>query len=299
MDAARRWMPINQYIGGIEHAILHLLYSRFLCKALADLGHLQVQEPFGALFTQGMITKNGAKMSKSKGNAVSPRTIIEKYGADTARCYVLFMGPPEQGADWSDTGVEGVYRFLRRMLRFTAQVATSDLAMIGGAADPARDTALRRKVAWAVKKVTDDMSGRFAFNTAIAALMELTNECSKALQEGIGRDTVRFALGTAASLLFPFAPHIASECYFQLTGEHVWKQPWPEPDEALLRTETIELACQVNGKIRGRFNISQEASEDAIREAAFQLEEIQQAVGAGSVTRVVVVPGRLVNIIVK
>jgi leucyl-tRNA synthetase len=209
------------------------------------------------------------------------------------------MGPPEQGADWSDTGVEGVYRFLRRMLRFTAQVATSDLAMIGGAADPERDTALRRKVAWAVKKVTDDMSGRFAFNTAIAALMELTNECSKALQEGIGRDTVRFALGTAASLLFPFAPHIASECYFQLTGEHVWKQPWPEPDEALLRTETIELACQVNGKIRGRFNISQEASEDAIREAAFQLEEIQQAVGAGSVTRVVVVPGRLVNIIVK
>lgn len=299
LDAVRRWMPINQYIGGIEHAILHLLYSRFLCKALADLGQLPVQEPFGALFTQGMITRNGAKMSKSRGNVVSPRTIIEKYGADTARCYVLFMGPPEQGADWSDTGVEGVYRFLRRLSRFTIQVATSDLATIGGAADSERDVALRRKVAWAVKKVTDDMSsGRFAFNTAIAALMELTNECSKALQDGIGRDTVKFALSTAASLLFVFAPHIASECYYQLTGEHVWKQPWPKPDEALLRTETIELACQVNGRIRGRISVPQEASEDAIREAALRVEEVQQAIADGSVKRVVVVPGRLVNIVV-
>jgi leucyl-tRNA synthetase len=299
LDAVRRWMPINQYIGGIEHAILHLLYSRFLCKALADLGQLPVQEPFGALFTQGMITRNGAKMSKSRGNVVSPRTIIEKYGADTARCYVLFMGPPEQGADWSDTGVEGVYRFLRRLSRFTIQVATSDLATIGGAADSERDVALRRKVAWAVKKVTDDMSsGRFAFNTAIAALMELTNECSKALQDGIGRDTMKFALSTAASLLFVFAPHIASECYYQLTGEHVWKQPWPEPDEALLRTETIELACQVNGRIRGRISVPQEASEDAICEAALRLEEVQQAIADGSVKRVVVVPGRLVNIVV-
>lgn len=298
LPAVRRWMSINQYIGGIEHAILHLLYSRFLCKALADLGHLPVQEPFAALFTQGMITKNGAKMSKSKGNVVSPRTIIEKYGADTARCYVLFMGPPEQGADWSDTGVEGVYRFLRRLSRFTTQVATSDLATIGGPTDPERDIALRRKVAWAVKKVTEDMSGRFAFNTAIAALMELTNECSKALQDGIDRDVVKFALSTAASLLLPFAPHIASECYYQLTGKHVWKQPWPEPDEALLQTETVELACQINGKVRGRINVSPEASDDAIREAALRLDEVQQAVAGRSVKRVVVVPGRLVNIVV-
>ncbi|MGB6163626.1 MAG: leucine--tRNA ligase [Pseudonocardiaceae bacterium] len=298
LPAVRRWMPINQYIGGIEHAILHLLYSRFLCRALADLGHLPVQEPFAALFTQGMITKNGAKMSKSKGNVVSPRTIIEKYGADTARCYVLFVGPPEQGADWSDTGVEGVYRFLRRLSRFTTQVATSDLATIGGPTDPERDIALRRKVAWAVKKVTDDMSGRFAFNTAIAALMELTNECSKALQDGIDRDVVKFALSTAASLLLPFAPHIASECYYQLTGEHVWKQPWPEPDEALLWSETVELACQINGKVRGRINVAQEASDDAIREAALRLDEVQQAVAGRSIKRVVVVPGRLVNIVV-
>lgn len=213
LDAVGRWMPINQYIGGIEHAILHLLYSRFLCKALADLGHLPVQEPFGALFTQGMITRNGAKMSKSKGNVVSPREFIAKYGADTPRCYTLFMGPPEQGGDWTDTGIEGVYRFLRRLFRFTTEVATTDAAIIGAAPDPERGVALRRKVAWAIKKVTDDMSGRFAFNTAIAALMELTNECSKALQDGIDRDTATFALSTTASLLLPFAPHIASECY--------------------------------------------------------------------------------------
>jgi leucyl-tRNA synthetase len=296
--AVARWLPINQYIGGIEHAILHLLYSRFLCKALADLGHLPVQEPFGALFTQGMITRNGAKMSKSKGNVVPPRTIIEKYGADAARCYVLFMGPPESGADWSDTGVEGVYRFLRRLLRFTDQVVTTDGPTIGRTPDPQRDDALRRKVAWAIKKVTDDMSGKFAFNTAIAALMELTNECSKALQDGIDRATAEFALGTAASLLFPFAPHIASECYHRLTGEHVWKTPWPEADEALLRTETVQLACQVNGKIRGHISVAQDATEDTIREAALQSDEVKQAVSTGTVKRVIVVPGRLVNIVV-
>jgi leucyl-tRNA synthetase len=296
-DAVDRWMPVNQYIGGIEHAILHLLYSRFLCKALADLGHLPIQEPFGALFTQGMITRDGAKMSKSKGNVVSPRTIIEKYGADTARCYVLFMGPPEQGADWSDTGVEGVYRFLRRLWRFTTEVARSELDVIGGDVDPARDLALRRKVAWATKKVTDDMSGRFAFNTAIAALMELTNECSRALQEGVDRTTARFALSTAASLLLPFAPHIASECYYLLTGEQVWKQPWPDPDEALLRTDTVELACQVNGKVRGRFRVPADAAEDVIRATALAIAEVQEAIEGRSVKRVVVVPGRLVNVV--
>jgi leucyl-tRNA synthetase len=298
LDAIRRWMPINQYIGGIEHAILHLLYSRFLCKALADLGHLPVQEPFGALFTQGMITRNGAKMSKSKGNVVSPREIIEKYGVDTARCYILFIGPPDQGADWSDTGIEGVYRFLRRLTRFTTQVATSGQATIGTATDPERDLALRRKAAWAIKKVTDDMSGKFAFNTAIAALMELTNECSKALQDGIDRDTASFALSTAASLLLPFAPHVASECYHRLTGEHVWKQPWPEPDEALLQTEMVEMACQINGKVRGHLSVPQATSDDAVREAALQLKEVQHAVGDRSIKRVIVVPGRLVNIVV-
>ncbi len=297
-QAVGRWMPINQYIGGVEHAILHLLYSRFLMKALADLGHLPVQEPFGALFTQGMITRNGAKMSKSKGNTVSPREIIDRYGADAARCYVLFMGPLDQGADWSDTGVEGVYRFLRRLFRSTVQVAGTDAAVVGASPDPDRDLALRRKTAWAIRKVTDDMSGKFAFNTAIAALMELTKDVSKALQDGIDRETAAFALSTTASLLLPFAPHMASECHHRLTGEHVWKQPWPEPDEELLRTETVELVCQVNGKIRARITVAQDASEEVVREAALGLDDIRAAVGDRSVKRVVVVPGRLVNVVV-
>jgi leucyl-tRNA synthetase len=297
-QAVERWMPINQYIGGVEHAILHLLYSRFLVKALADLGHLPVQEPFAALFTQGMITRDGAKMSKSKGNTVSPREIIDAYGADAARCYVLFMGPPDQGADWSDTGVEGVYRFLRRLFRFTVQVANAEGPVIGAATDADRDLALRRKVAWAIQKVTDDMSGKFAFNTAIAALMELTNDVSKALQDGIDRETAAFALSTAASLLLPFAPHTASECYHRLTGEHVWKQPWPEPDEELLRTETVELACQINGKVKARVTVPQDASEEVVRETVLGLDEIKAAVGDRSVKRVVVVPGRLVNVVV-
>jgi len=298
-DAVEVWMPVNQYIGGVEHAILHLMYSRFVCKALADLGHLSIKEPFEALFTQGMITRDGAKMSKSKGNVVSPQAIIDKYGADTARCYVLFMGPPDQGADWSDTGVEGVNRFLRRMLRFSCQVAASQAAPTSPApADPQGEIELRRKVAWAVKKVTDDMSGRFAFNTAIAAVMELTNECSKALQKGINNRTATFALSTAASLLFPFAPHIASECYYRLTGQYVWRQPWPEPDEALLQTEMIELACQINGKVRGLFNVRRDASDDAIRKAALELEEVKQAVAGRTIKRVILVPGRLINLVV-
>jgi leucyl-tRNA synthetase len=191
-----------------------------------------------------------------------------------------------------------VYRFLRRLFRFTTQVATTDAATIGEAADPERERALRRKVAWAVKKVTEDMSGKFAFNTAIAALMELTNECSKALQDGISRDTATFALSTAASLALPFAPHVASECYDRLTGERVWEQPWPVPDEALLRTETVELACQINGRVRGHLNVPQDASEESIRDAALRLDEVQRAVGEGAIKRVIVVPGRLVNIVV-
>jgi leucyl-tRNA synthetase len=298
-QAIQRWMPVEQYIGGIEHAILHLLYSRFLCKALADLGELSVQEPFKALFTQGMITRNGAKMSKSKGNVISPRAIVERYGADTARCYVLFMGPPEQGADWSDTGVEGVYRFLRRLHRFTLQALDQDGIPTSGIATDEVDLALSRKVAWAIDKVTADLSGgRFAFNTAIAALMELVNDCSRAIQQGVSREVLRFALSTAASLLFPFAPHLASECYHLLTGEHVWKHPWPEPDRELLRRDSVELACQVNGKLRGRITVASDATEDAIRDAVLGLQEIQEIVGDRSIRRLVVVPGRLVNLVV-
>ncbi|MFD7548355.1 class I tRNA ligase family protein [Streptomyces sp. NPDC059816] len=297
-EAMRAWMPVDKYIGGVEHAILHLLYSRFLCKALADLGHLPVEESFGKLFTQGMITKDGAKMSKSKGNVVSPRTIVEKYGADTARCYVLFMGPPEHGADWSDEGLEGVYRFFKRVWRYTDAITGADSDFIGKAPDSERDLALRRKTAGAIQKVTEDMSGRFAFNTAIAALMALSNDCSKALQDGIAKETVTEVVSTLASLLLPFAPHMSSEIYHRLTGKRVWEEPWPVADESLLRSETIDLIVQVNAKTRGQLSVPADASEEEIRQAVQAFPVVQAEAAGRSIKRIIVVPGRLANVLI-
>src|SRR5215217_4192632 len=268
---ADRWMPVDQYIGGIEHAILHLLYARFFVKAFADMGLLTAQEPFQRLFTQGMITRDGAKMSKSKGNVVSPQPIIERYGADTARAYILFIGPPDQDADWSDEGVEGVHRFLGRLWRLGADVAEA----AGPAADgvdlvpgepadlDAADLAVARKAHWAIEKVTGDMAGRFAFNTAIAAVMELTNEVSRH-RETASRRVLRFALATASSLLFPFAPHVASDAYDLLTGRRVWEEPWPEADQRFLERDTYELVCQVNGKVRDRVQAPSGAERDEL-----------------------------------
>ncbi len=259
--ALREWMPVDQYIGGVEHAILHLMYARFFTKALADLGHLDFQEPFQALFTQGMVTKDGAKMSKSRGNVVSPASIVERVGADTARCYILFVGPPDQDADWSDEGVEGVHRFLSRLWRLAAETAERAGApraeLARPRAPPAMTSRSLRKTHWAIDKVSGDLR-RFAFNTAIAAVMELLNDCSR-LRETVSLDTMRFALATAASLLFPFAPHVSADIYELLTGERVWEQPWPQAEEALLESDSYELVCQVNGKVRDRVQASADA----------------------------------------
>ena len=299
-QAVSAWMPVDQYIGGIEHAILHLLYSRFLCKALSDLGYLSVPEPFQRLFTQGMITKDGAKMSKSKGNVVSPRSIIDQYGVDAARCYVLFMGPPDAGGDWSDEGVEGVYRFLRRLWRVAADVAASNDAVLGAAADQERADDLRREMHATIKKVTEDMSGgSFAFNTAIASLMKLNNSCILAAQNGIKREILVEAVRTIASLLLPFAPHVASEVYYQLTGEHVWKQPWPVADEAWLHLDTVELALQINAKNRGKLVVASDAPEAAIKQAALDSDVVRAAQNGSTIRKVIVVPGRLVNVVVS
>src|SRR4029079_11752727 len=245
---ADRWMPVYQYIGGIEHAILHLLYARFFIKAFADMGLLQTQEPFQRLFTQGMITRDGAKMSKSKGNVVSPQPIIERYGADTARAYILFIGPPDQDADWSDEGVEGVHRFLARLWRLGTDVAAAggQQPLLGPLEPPqGDDLELMRKAHWAIDKVTNDMAGRFAFNTAIAAVMELVNEAYRR-RDAVAPETLHFATATAASLIFPFAPHTGSDVYEMLTGDRVWEQPWPKPDPALLERDVIEVVVQVN-----------------------------------------------------
>ena len=296
--ALQRWMPVDQYIGGVEHAILHLLYSRFFIKALADLGYLSFQEPFAALFTQGMITRDGAKMSKSRGNVVSPRTIVGRLGADTARCYILFVGPPDQDADWSDAGVEGMHRFIARLWRLAAETAASTDPAQPPAQPAADELDLMRKAHWAIEKVTGELDGRFAFNTAIAAVMELTNECYR-LRSEVGPGVLRFAVATAASLLFPFAPHVGADAYQLLTGERVWQVPWPSADPALLLRDQFELVCQVNGKVRDRVSASSNASEEELKELALAAPNVVAHIAGKEIVRVVVVAGKLVNIVVK
>jgi leucyl-tRNA synthetase len=293
-------MPVDQYIGGVEHAILHLLYARFFCKALSDLGELDVQEPFARLFTQGMITRGGAKMSKSAGNTVSPGEIVSAYGADTARCYILFIGPPEHDADWSDEGVEGVYRFLARLWRLSAEAADS-LPDEPVPAEPGRDDErLLRKAHWAIDKVSGDMSGRrFAFNTAIAAVMELLNEVTTGKRGDAAPGVVRFALATGASLLFPFAPHTATDAYHRLTGRRVWEEPWPSAEERFLAADTFELVVQVNGKLRDRVTAPAAADRDALLALAHEQPNVQAHVDGREIVKEVVIPGKLVNLVVR
>jgi leucyl-tRNA synthetase len=300
-EALREWMPVDQYIGGVEHAILHLMYARFFTKALADLGHLDFQEPFNALFTQGMVTKDGSKMSKSKGNVVSPASIVERLGADTARCYILFVGPPDQDADWSDSGVEGMHRFLGRLWRLAAETADrgdpSAGAPDGLAGAQGADLALLRKTHWAIEKVGGDLR-RFAFNTAIAAVMELLNDCSR-LRESAGLESMRFALSTAASLLFPFAPHVCADIYERLTGERVWETDWPRADEELLESEVYELVCQVNGKLRDRVQAAAGAGADELKELCRLAPNVQAHLDGKEIVKEIVVPGKLVNLVVR
>ncbi len=301
-----RWMPVDQYIGGVEHAILHLMYARFFTKALADLGHLDFQEPFRALFTQGMVTKDGAKMSKSRGNVVSPASIVERYGADTARCYILFIAPPDQDADWSDDGVEGMHRFLGRLWRLAAEVAErkGKGEEEGGEGEgilpegEGPDLELLRKAHWAIDKVSTDLR-RFAFNTAIAAVMELLNECSR-LRGQASTQTLRFALSTAASVLFPFAPHVCSDIYDRLAdGQRVWEQPWPRADPALLEREVYELVCQVNGKLRDRVQAPADATPEQLKELCRAAPNVRAHLDGKEVVKEIVVPGKLVNFVVR
>ena len=308
--AADHWLPVDQYIGGVEHAILHLMYARFFTKALADLGHLAVQEPFANLFTQGMITRDGAKMSKSKGNTVSPAEYVERYGADTARTYVCFMGPPERGGDWSDEGVEGVNRFLSRLWRLCEEVEGRDAADPGpGGADPGPGAAegdtrvLLTKAHWAIDKVTRDFQRGFQFNTAIAAVMELVNEAYRVKDslyaDPAGTAAVRFATATAASLIFPFAPHLGAEVWERLGGGRVWEQAWPQADPELLTADTVTLVVQVNGRLRDRIEAPADAPESELLALARESEKVRRHIDGREVLKEVVVPGKLVNLVVR
>jgi leucyl-tRNA synthetase len=295
------WMPVDQYIGGVEHAILHLMYARFFVKALADMSLLGFQEPFQALFTQGMILgPDGAKMSKSRGNVISPAPIVERYGADAARCYILFIGPPDQDAAWSEKSLEGVHKFLARLWRLGEELGGADGARPGAQAPEtlrADALAVVRKAHWAIEKVTADMSGRFAFNTAIAAIMELVNEVYR--HPDADPAARRFATATAASLVFPFAPHLGAEVYERLTGARVWEEPWPDADEAMLVADTFELVCMVNGRVRDRVTAPTGADREELERLALESRGVKAHLDGHQVAKIVVVPDKLVNVVIR
>jgi leucyl-tRNA synthetase len=282
------WLPVNQYIGGVEHAILHLLYARFFTKVMNDLELLGFREPFARLFTQGMLHYHGAKMSKSKGNVIVPDEYIERYGADACRLYLLFIGPVEQDAEWQDAGFEGIVRFLHRLWRVSMEHAGDSAE-----GDPG-DTPLARKAHATIDKVTDDIGRRFALNTPIAAVMELVNEISKHPDD----PAARFATETAVSLIQPYAAHIAEELWERLGHGRLWETPWPEANPALLERATFQLVVQVNGRVRDRTEVPVDLSEDELVERAKALPRVQSHLDGKDVKKAIVVPGRLVNLVV-
>jgi leucyl-tRNA synthetase len=336
LDKARteHWMPVDQYIGGIEHAVLHLLYSRFYTKVLRDLGIAAVDEPFTNLLTQGMVCKEtqrcpthgwllpeevaegscakcGAavergrteKMSKSKKNVVDPEHLVRNYGADTARLFSLFAAPPEKDLDWNEEGVEGASRFLRRVWRLVAENEgwlRDTRAFPGGELEGA-SLALRRKVHETVKKVTENIEDRFHFNTAIAAAMELVNELASFQPQNEGsRQVFREAVDALLKLLAPMVPHVAEELWEALdNATPLAHTPWPAWDDAALRRETVLVVVQVSGKVRGRIEVPAGAAEDEVRATALADENVCRHLEGKTLVKAVYVPGRLLNLVVK
>lgn len=293
------WLPVDQYIGGIEHAILHLLYARFFTKVMHDLELLTPREPFANLLTQGMVIKDGAKMSKSKGNVVDPGDIIKKYGADTVRVFILFASPPERDLDWSDRGVEGAFRFLRRVTR----LVDSNIELIKEAVlslpeqlSPAEQN-LHRFTHQTIKRATDDIARRFQFNTAIAAIMELVNEVSQA--GSVNPAIFKEAIEAVILLLSPFAPHLAEELWEKIGNRpSVLQQPWPQFDPTAIVEEEILIIVQVNGKLRGKMKVRANASEEDIKAVALMDENVARFISDKEIKKLIYVPKKIVNIVV-
>jgi len=301
-DKVNYWAPVDQYIGGIEHAILHLLYARFFTKVLRDAGMLDFDEPFTNLLTQGMVIKDGAKMSKSLGNVVSPEEIIEKYGADTARLFILFAAPVERDLDWSDQGVEGAFRFLNRvwriLLQFEGAIKSAPADCDPSALTP-EETELRRVLHMTVKKVTEDVRDRFMFNTAISSIMELVNAFyafqDKELSPALARETATMLL----RMLAPFAPHITEELWARLFTGSVHAEKWPAYDASALTQDEIEVVLQINGKVRDRVKIAADLDKEAMEQLVTELPRARELTEGKTIVKVVCVPGKLVNIVVK
>lgn len=298
------WMNVDQYIGGVEHAILHLLYARFFQMVMHDLGLVDAEEPFDNLLTQGMVIKDGAKMSKSLGNIVSPEEIQAKYGADTARLFILFAAPPEKELDWSDAGVEGSYRFLNRVYRLVQEYVNEIRGDFRGSEtitiQNAEDKALNFQLNATVKKVTEDAGGRFSFNTAISSIMELVNALYKYKQGEVNVPLMNDAIEKLILILNPFVPHITEELWNDLGHEdRVYQQTWPAFDPAALELETVEIIVQVNGKLKDKMAFEKNAEKSAIEEAALASERVQDAIAGKSVVKTIVVPNKLINFVVK
>ena len=300
-ERAKYWAPVDQYTGGIEHAILHLLYSRFFQRVMRDEGLSDVSEPFTNLLTQGMVLKDGAKMSKAKGNTVDPQQLIEKYGADTVRLFMMFAAPPEQSLEWSDDGVQGSYRFLKRFwTAVTEHTASGAVAEFDASelSDSLKD--LRRKTHQTIAKISDDIGRRRTFNTAIAAIMELLNDLGRFEGESQQACALRQeALEAIVLMLSPIAPHICEMLWQSLGGEGLLvDQPWPQVDESALVRDEIELVVQVKGKLRGKIRVSTNADNEAIEQAALSDANVSRFVGESPVRKIIIVPGRLVNIVI-
>ena len=298
------WLPIDQYIGGVEHAILNLLYSRFITKVFHDMNLVAFSEPFGRLFTQGMIVKDGAKMSKSKGNVVSPDELISKFGTDTVRLYTLFIGPPEKDAEWNDRGVEGAWRFLNRVWRITEEIKN-----LKGKIDNSKVSsserkfqALRQKTHLTIKNVTDDIEHNFHFNTAIAFIMELVNAmyaASNDIETEEDYQITRDAIDTVVVLLAPFAPHVSEELWLRLGNKpSVFQQPWPKCIKEFIKQETVTMVIQVNGKLRSKIDVPTNIEQEKIKELVLSDEKVKKFLGEKSIKKFIVVPKKIVNIVI-
>ena len=296
------WLPVDQYIGGIEHAVLHLLYARFFHKLMRDLELVQGDEPFRHLLTQGMVNKDGSKMSKSKGNTVDPQALMDRYGADTVRLFMMFAAPPEQSLEWSDSGVEGASRFLNRLWKAVFNhVSGAPAPVLDADALDERQKAFRRKVHETVRKVGDDIGRRYTFNTAIAANMELLNEVGKFKDDSHpGRAVLQEALQLVVLMLSPIVPHISHSLWQELGhGDSVADQPWPQADESALVKDSVEMAVQVNGKVRGRISVAADADEQLIIETALAEPNVKRFMQDKALRKAIVVAGRLVNLVLS
>lgn len=302
-DAANYWMSVDQYIGGVEHAILHLLYSRFFAKVLKDLDLIDTEEPFKNLLTQGMVLKDGAKMSKSKGNTVSPEEIIEKYGADTARLFVLFAAPPERDLEWSDQGVEGCSRFLNRVWRLVDEAVSNNMLDDLDTPLTKEDKDLKYMIHKTIKRVTEDIEERFNFNTAVSGIMELVNELYKYKEtnkETLNASLYKQGIRTLILLLSPFAPHISEELW-EIIGykDSIYFEKWPKYDEEAILRDEVEIVIQINGKVREKLLVPANSSKEELEKIASENEKIKMFVEGKQIVKIIAVPKKLVNIVVK